>query len=62
MKSLKGCLPSVLNRMSAYRFFTAEDVYAFHLNEDERSWLFSFKPDSIVCEETSLAFFKGEHR
>ena len=39
--------------------FTAEDVYAFHLNEDERSWLFSFKPDSIVCEETSLAFLKG---
>lgn len=40
------------------QIFTAVDVYVFHLNEDERKWLFSFKPDSIVCEETSIAFLK----
>ena len=38
--------------------FTDKDVYAFHLNEDEKKWLFMFKPDSIICEETSLAFLK----
>lgn len=40
--------------------FTDQDVYAFHLNEDERVVLFGFKPDSIICEETSLDFLKDE--
>lgn len=38
--------------------FTAKDVYAFHLNEDERKWLFSFKPDSIECQENNIEFLK----
>lgn len=40
--------------------FTDKDVYAFHLNEDERKVLFGFKADSIICEETSLDFLKNE--
>lgn len=38
--------------------FTAKDVYAFHLNEDERKWLFSFKPDSIECNGDNIDFLK----
>ena len=38
--------------------FTAKDVYAFHLNDEERKWLFSFKPDSIECEEDNIEFLK----
>lgn len=38
--------------------FTDEDVYAFHLNEEEKRWLFMFKPDSIVCEEDSIDFLE----
>lgn len=40
------------------QIFTAEDVYAFHLNEDEASWLFMFKPDSVICEEDSIEFLR----
>lgn len=40
--------------------FTDQDVYAFHLNEDEQTVLFQFKPDSIICEETNLDFLKGK--
>lgn len=39
--------------------FTAKDVYAFHLNDDERKWLFSFKPDSIECDGDTIDFLKG---
>lgn len=38
--------------------FTAKDVYAFHLNEDERKWLFSFKPDFIECNGDNIDFLK----
>ena len=40
--------------------FTDEDVYAFHLNEEERKWLFLFKPDSIVCNEDNIDFLKDK--
>lgn len=40
--------------------FTPEDVYAFHLNEDERTWLFMFKPDSIECGDLNIARLKDE--
>lgn len=40
------------------QIFTDEDVYAFHLNEDEANWLFMFKPDSIICEEESIEFLR----
>ena len=40
--------------------FTDHDVYAFHLNEDERGWLFMFKKDAQVCQENSIDFFKDE--
>lgn len=39
--------------------FTARDVYAFHLNEDERNWLFTFKPDAIICEGSDIDFLEG---
>lgn len=39
--------------------FTATDVYAFHLNEDERHWLYSFKPDSIECRECNIDMLQG---
>lgn len=42
------------------QIFTAEDVYAYHLNEDERSWLFMFKPDSIVCEGEDITILKDK--
>lgn len=40
--------------------FTAADVYAFHLNADEKNWLFRFKPDSIESAATSLDFLHEE--
>lgn len=40
--------------------FTDHDVYAFQLNEDERSWLFQFKKDAQECQENSIAFLKDE--
>lgn len=41
------------------QIFTAKEVYAFHLNPDEEKWLFTFKPDAIVCEETTLDFLEN---
>lgn len=40
--------------------FTAKDVYAFHVNEDERSWLTMFKPDFIECQDDTIEFLKEE--
>lgn len=40
--------------------FTDQDVYAFHLNEEEKKWLLMFKPDSIICKEDSIDFLKDE--
>lgn len=40
--------------------FTDRDVYAFHLNEDERNLLFKFKKDAVECQEDSLDFLKNE--
>lgn len=36
--------------------FTARDVYAYHLNEDEKNWLFTFKADSIIAKEDTIDF------
>lgn len=40
--------------------FTAKDVYSFHTNEDEKRWLFNFKPDAILCEVNHIDFLKDE--
>lgn len=38
--------------------FTAKDVYAYQIDEDEKDWLFMFKPDAIVMEENTIDFLK----
>lgn len=38
--------------------FTAKDVYAYQLDEDEKEWLFMFKPDAIIMEENSIDFLE----
>lgn len=40
--------------------FTAKDVYAFNIDEDEMKWLLSFKPDSILCKEKDIEFLKND--
>lgn len=40
------------------QIFTAKDVYAYQLNEDEREWLFMFKPDAKIMEETTMDFLE----
>ena len=40
--------------------FTDRDVYAFHINEDEKNVLFGFKPDSILCDKEDIQFLKDE--
>ena len=42
------------------QIFTAKDVYAYQLNDDEKEWLFMFKPDAIEMEENTMDFLKGE--
>lgn len=38
--------------------FTARDIYTFNINEDEKKWLFMFKPDAILCEGEDFAFLE----
>lgn len=38
--------------------FTARDIYTFNINEDEKAWLFMFKPDAILCEGEDFAFLE----
>lgn len=38
--------------------FTDEDVYAFHLNDEEKKWLMMFKPDSTICSGDNIEFLK----
>lgn len=40
--------------------FTDQDVYAFHLNDDEKKWLMMFKSDAIICEGDNIDFLKDE--
>ena len=40
--------------------FTDHDVYAFHLNDDEKQWLMMFKDDAIICEDDTIDFLKDE--
>ncbi len=40
------------------QIFTDEDVYAFHLNDEEKKWLMMFKPDSYICNEDNIEFLK----
>ena len=49
-----------LKKNICIQVFTDQDVYAFQLNEEEKRWLFMFKPDSIVCEQNSIDFLKDE--
>lgn len=39
--------------------FTAKDVYAFNLNDEERKWIFSFKKDAVVCTENNIEFLQN---
>lgn len=39
--------------------FSAKDVYAFHINEDEKKWLFSFKKDSYLCDQDHIDFLEN---
>lgn len=34
--------------------FTATDVFVFNIREDEKKWLFLFKPDAVICRENNL--------
>lgn len=47
-------------RQLCVEVFTNHDVYAFHLNEDERTWLYQFKKDAITCKEKNIEFLKQE--
>ena len=40
--------------------FTANQVYGFQLDEEERDWLFMFKHDAIECTEHHIDFLKDE--
>ena len=40
--------------------FTAQDVFAYHLNEEEAKWLFTFKPDSKVMDLDHIDFLANE--
>lgn len=48
-----------LDKDVCMQIFTAKDVFAFHLNEDEHRWLYACKPDFIACEKASMDFLKG---
>ena len=40
--------------------FTETQVYAFHLDDEERKWLYMFKPDAVDSKDKSIAFLKEE--
>ena len=39
--------------------FTARDVYAFNINEDEKKWLFMFKKDAVLCDNNDFRFLEN---
>ena len=41
--------------------FTAKNVYAFNVDEDEAKWLFMFKPDAILCSNEDTEFLKSKN-
>lgn len=41
------------------QIFTPTDVYAYHISEDEKKWLFSFKKDSIICDNDNIDFLEN---
>lgn len=47
-----------LARKLCVQVFTARDIYTFNINEDEKEWLFMFKPDAILCEGEDFAFLE----
>lgn len=38
--------------------FTPCDVYAYQMDEDERTWLFTFKADAVVRDDHTIDFLK----
>lgn len=47
-----------LSKKLCVQVFTARDIYTFHINEDEKKWLFMFKPDAILCEGEEFSFLE----
>ena len=39
--------------------FTAKDIYTFNINEDEKKWLFMFKPDAVLCPDLNTEFLES---
>ncbi|MBR4139741.1 MAG: HAD family hydrolase [Lachnospiraceae bacterium] len=39
--------------------FTAKDIYTFNINEDEKQWLFMFKPDAVLCPDLNTEFLES---
>ena len=40
--------------------FTPKNVYAYNVNEDEMKWLFSVKPDAVLCSNQETEFLRSK--